>query len=249
MKDSDWSDDLDEIIEVVDSVSPQIDEQAKNLFREDHQSLKVYLGSQSFFEDLMAEDSSVRLSPEILFFIMYEQFKRKLRDESSFQKLMIENMKENGADQISSEVSPEFFEDQSLIQYLVTMLKRFVKTNDVYKLPVNDDKRYKYVFEMLEASRDSSDTESFQIFLHIGNYSLFLTGLFPEWIRYRHEHKNRPMDIDSYRKYGKTFFDRASNHRLARRRKLEPVLSKLSKGYDFVRSSVELIFRRMLPAF
>ncbi|MFB6345539.1 MAG: hypothetical protein ABEK50_07190 [bacterium] len=75
-----------------------------------------------------------------------------------------------------------------------------------------------------------------------------MTGVFPDYIRYRHERKNRPMDVDSYCDYGRTYYEKASKHRLARKKSMEPVLKKLARGYDLVRTSLELMFKRLVPA-
>lgn len=246
MKDLNWS---EEMVETIQKVSDDLPRDAVDLFEEDSESLTVYLRSEAFLDDLLENDDPLSLDPKLLFFVLFEQFKRKIDENPDFQQEMASILKETGSDIWPTDRTFHFFEDEKLIDYLTDMLNTFVHTDQVYQLPGKGDDEYQYVFEMLEAAQDSSDTEAFQIFCHIGNYSLYLTGIFPEWIRYRHEYKNRPMDVESYRNYGKTFFDRASKHRLAKRNDLQPVLSKLSEGYDLVRSSIELIFTRILPAF
>src|SRR5437867_2057529 len=49
-----------------------------------------------------------------------------------------------------------------------------------------------YFFEMLAALQTADDTTSFYIRAHIGNHSLFLSGVFPDRIRFRAESKGFP---------------------------------------------------------
>lgn len=243
---SPWADDM---LQLVQEISDDLPPEAEALFRDDPESLEIYLGSEAFLEDLLAWPDPLNIEPETFFYILFRQFRRKLETHPSFQQRFRKLVSETAGDVDRSLGGPSFFEDRELIVYLVDLLRQFVRREDVYQLPTDPDREYRYVFEMLEASLDSNDHETFQIYRHVGNYSLYLTGLFPDWIRHRHRYKDRPMDVDSYRDYGKTFYERAANHRQAEDRQLRTVLNKLNRGYDLVRGSLELIFKELIPAF
>lgn len=238
----------DELIELVKDVSDRLPEEAEELLREDTESLKVYLASEAFLDDLHSGQLPIAVGTDVFFLVLLFQLQRKINEDERFQRDFLHQLRSTSDKSWSKSSVKSFLDDQHLIFYLVKMLDRFVDAEELYNLPNRDDDDYRYVFEMIEASRESNDSERYQIFCHIGNYSLYLTGVFPDYIRYRHERKNRPMDVNSYCNYGKTYYEKAAKHRLARKQSLEPVLKKLSRGYDLVRTSLELMFKRLVPA-
>lgn len=238
----------DDLVDLVKSVSDTFSEDAEDLLREDQRSLRQYLGSEAFLEDLLAEELAIDLPTDYFFFILFHQLYRKFQDEETFEQDFKEALNSRSNQTWETSSIRQFLEDERLLFYLVNMLGDFVETEQVHQIPSLDDREFHYVFEMIEASRTSTDSQSYRIFCHIGNYSLYLTGVFPDWIRYRHERKNRPMDVNDYSDFGKTYFNKASKHRLARKQRMEPVLKKLSEGYDLVRTSLEMLFKRVLPA-
>lgn len=238
----------DELVDLVKTVSDRFPDEAEDLLREDTQSLKVYLASEAFLEDLLTDNSPIDVGTDVFFLVLLYQLQRKINEDERFQRDFLHQLRDTSDRSWSKSTVETFLDDQHLIFYLVEMLDRFIDAEELYNLPTRDDGECRYVFEMIEASRDSNDSERYQIFCHIGNYSLYLTGVFPDYIRYRHERKNRPMDVDSYCDYGKAYYEKASKHRLAKKKSMEPVLRKLSRGYDLVRTSLELMFKRLVPA-
>lgn len=238
----------DELVDLVKTVSDQFPDEAERLLREDGQSLQVYLASEAFLEDLFSGDLAVDVGSDVFFLVLLYQLQRKINEEEHFQRDFLRHLRETSDRNWSRSTVKSFLDDEHLILYLVEMLDQFVDAEKLHNLPTQDDEQYHYVYEMIEACRDSEGSERYEIFLHIGNYSLYLTGVFPDYIRYRHERKNRPMDVDSYCDYGKTYYEKASKHRLARKKSMEPVLKKLARGYDLVRTSLELMFKRLVPA-
>lgn len=237
------------MIDLVRTVSEELPPEAERLFREDPGSLEVYLGSEPFFEALLAYPQLLSIDARSFFYVLFRQFQRRLRTDAGFRERFRNTVRETAGEPPGSDRSRGFFDDRQLIGYLVDLLRGFVRREDVYQLPAGGEEEYRYVFEMLEASLDSGEHETFRIYRHVGDYSLYLTGLFPEWLRRRHRYGRRPMDVDSYRSYGKAFYERAANHRQAENRRLRRVLTKLHRGYDLVRSSMAMIFQELLPAF
>jgi hypothetical protein len=239
----------DDLVDLVKTVSASLSTEAEELLREDPDSLLRYIGSSAFLDDLLGLEVSIELGTDAFFFVLLHQLKRKFREDEPFRREFQDSLSSSSDHAWDDASIRRYLNDQQVIIYLVNMLDDFVKTERVHSPPSVDDEEFHYVFEMIEASQSSSESERYRIFCHIGNYSLYLTGMFPDWIRYRHEHKNRPMDIEDYSDYGKTYFNKASKHRLARERHMEPVLKKLSKGYHLVRTSLEFLFKRIVPAF
>jgi hypothetical protein len=101
-----------------------------------------------------------------------------------------------------------------------------------------------YFFEMLSAIGTADDRTRFVLRLHVGNYSLFLAGVFPDRIRSRAERRGAP-GLSYYEGLGRTNFRLASDHPLARRYDLSPVLCTLSERFDTARRALNDISERL----
>jgi hypothetical protein len=101
-----------------------------------------------------------------------------------------------------------------------------------------------YLFEMMAALRTADDRTSFHIRVHIGNHSLFLSGVFPERIRLRAEKRGFP-DLKYYESLGRSQYRAASDHRLAQRYDLTTVLGTLSERFEATRRALNDISDRL----
>ena len=68
----------------------------------------------------------------------------------------------------------------------------------------------------------------------MGNYSLFLSGVFPDRIRFRSEARGFP-DLQYYEGVGRTQFRVASDHKLAHQYDLTGIFSTLSERFGATR--------------
>jgi len=78
----------------------------------------------------------------------------------------------------------------------------------------------------------------------MGNYSLFLSGVFPDRIRFRAEARGFP-DLKYYEEMGKTQYRVASDHRLAHRHDLSGVLTTLAERFGATRLALNDISERL----
>jgi hypothetical protein len=101
-----------------------------------------------------------------------------------------------------------------------------------------------YFFEMLSALNEADDRTSFFIRAHIGNYSLFFSGVFPDRIRFRAEARGFP-DVKYYDSLGRTHFRAASDHRLAEKYDVAQIFSTLSERFETTRRALNDIADRL----
>jgi hypothetical protein len=102
-----------------------------------------------------------------------------------------------------------------------------------------------YFFEMLAALQTADDTTSFYIRAHIGNQSLFLSGVFPDRIRFRAERKGFP-DLTYYEGLGRTNYRVASDHRLARKYDLDGIFNLLAERFQETRLALNDLRERLV---
>jgi hypothetical protein len=132
-------------------------------------------------------------------------------------------------------------EDRRLADYVAELLAKFIREENASPLRDREGRPMRYVFEMLAAD----ERTRFLIQAHVGNHTLFLTGLFPSHIRHQSERRGAP-GIDYYEGMGKSSFKAASDHRLAPRYDLDRVLADLSEAFSEVRQALNTLSERVL---
>ena len=100
-----------------------------------------------------------------------------------------------------------------------------------------------YFFEMLTAFHTADDRTSFIIRVHIGNHSLFLSGVFPDRIRHRAAAQGFP-DLGYYEGLGRTQFRVASDHRLAHGYEVAQIFGTLAARFETTRLALNDIADR-----
>jgi hypothetical protein len=133
--------------------------------------------------------------------------------------------------------------DRAVADYVAEMLAEFSRTERARCVVPGQAAPLDYFFEMLAALQTADDRTSFLIRVHIGNYSLFLSGVFPERIRFRAETRGSP-DLRYYEGLGRTHYQVASDHRLAQRYEVSQIFSILAERFETTRLALNDIADR-----
>jgi hypothetical protein len=134
--------------------------------------------------------------------------------------------------------------DRRVADYVAEVLWEFSRAERARCVVPGQTGPMDYFFEMLAALQTADDRTSFFIRAHIGNYSLFLSGVFPERIRFRAERRGCP-DLNYYEGLGRTQYRVASDHQLARRFELTQVFSTLAERFETSRLALNDIAERL----
>lgn len=122
--------------------------------------------------------------------------------------------------------------DRRVVNYLANLLSLFVRTDRLYRIAPADPRVFEYLVDLIEAQASSDKRQQFLIHAHIGNYALFLTGLFPAWIDYRHRFQRRPVDRKFYCDFGRAYYHQAAGNPLAGEFGLDDVFLRLALTFD-----------------
>ncbi len=133
--------------------------------------------------------------------------------------------------------------DRAVADYVAEVLAEFSRAERVRCVVPGQAAPLDYFFEMLAALQTADDRTSFFIRVHIGNHSLFLSGVFPDRIRFRAEARGFP-DLKYYEGLGRTQYRAASDHRLARRYEVAEILSTLAERFETTRLALNDIADR-----
>lgn len=132
-------------------------------------------------------------------------------------------------------------EDRPLCDYIASLLEHFSRTEH---LRVARGHGGVYLSDLLAALRDASPKQEFLLRAHVGNYSLFLTGMFPENVA-RRSQQGAP-DCSFYEALGRTSYRALARHGVARRWGLEDVFEGLAEQFRGVRLALNGLADRLL---
>jgi hypothetical protein len=134
--------------------------------------------------------------------------------------------------------------DRTVADYVAEMLAEFGRADRAQCRLPGQAQALDYFFEMVNALTAADPRSAFEIRVHMGNYALFLSGVFPERIQSRAETRGFP-GLSYYSRIGQTQFRLASDHHLARRYCLDGVFSTLSERFDTTRAALNDIAERL----
>ena len=132
---------------------------------------------------------------------------------------------------------------RAVADYVAEVLAEFAQSERARCVLPSQTKALDYFFEMLSALNQADDRTSFLIRAHIGNYSLFFSGVFPDRIRFRAEARGFP-DVKYYDSLGRTHFRAASDHRLAQKYEVAEIFNTLSERFETTRLALNDIADR-----
>jgi hypothetical protein len=171
----------------------------------DESSRDVILDDEALFHALLERRGCLRVSSRFYFYILVRQVFRR-----------------SGID------------DRAVADYVAEVLTEFARAERARCVVPGGPTPLDYFFEMLAALQTADARTSFFIRAHIGNYSLFLSGVFPERIRFRAEARGFPS-VKYYDALGRTHYRAASDHRLAQRYEVAGIFQTLADRFETTR--------------
>lgn len=136
--------------------------------------------------------------------------------------------------------------ERRVINYLANLLALFVETHRLYRVVDDDPERFEYLVDLLEEAADADPRRRFEVRAHIGNYALYLTGVFGRWIEAHNRYGRRPVDTGYYADMGSASFGEASAMAPAREYGLTDVFLRLSLQFDPYRDALSRLTDRFL---
>jgi hypothetical protein len=141
---------------------------------------------------------------------------------------------------------PRTATDRAVINYLANLLSLFVRTDRVYRPESGDSRSYEYFVDLMAEAQRAEERRQFILYAHVGNYALYLTGIFPDWLEDRHRNKRRPLDASYYADMGRTGYRDAASSRLAKAYELDDIFMRLALLFDHYRERLNMLAREYL---
>jgi hypothetical protein len=136
-------------------------------------------------------------------------------------------------------------DDRNLADYLAALLLDFGQRDRAWRVDWHDDQRHRYMVDILADLEATGGERRFKVMVHLGNYALWLAGLFPDYIAARHLRKAGP-DVTYYDSLGRRGFEMASDHTLATEYGLAAVLRVAAERFPSLRSALNGVSDRVL---
>ncbi len=136
-----------------------------------------------------------------------------------------------------------------ITSYITALLCDFSSVDNLYKIRDSRGRRLEDVGEMLIESHPLLQAPSFdrerQVRKHIGDFTLFFSGMFPESIRHwRIRHQRLDSFVD-YVKAGKESYYIVSEFNLFEYRKVAPLFRRLSDDFEVCVYGLNLVRREL----
>lgn len=134
--------------------------------------------------------------------------------------------------------------DRDLADYLTALLLEFGRRDRANRVDWHDDHSHRYMIDILADLEASHGERRFRVLLHLGNYALWLGGIFPQYIEARRVRRGGP-DISYYDGLGRRGYSLAAEHALADRFHLDNVLHTAADRYAAVRAALNDVAGRL----
>ncbi len=125
-------------------------------------------------------------------------------------------------------------DDRALADYVAAILLHFGARGRAERIAGSDDQTYDTVSALLGDVNDGDARRSFLVRQHLGNYALWLSGLYPDLIEQRRWRRGGP-DLEYYEDMGRRGFQLAADHRLAQEHGLDALFREVAERFPRVR--------------
>lgn len=137
--------------------------------------------------------------------------------------------------------------DSLITDYISNLLLYFTRTDRLYAIRSSQGKQVDTVAEMLMEGdillRAQTIEREWEVHRHLGDYTLFMSGLFPEYLKRLKSEKSiaHPDFLIDYVRVGKRSYRRAAEFNYGRFKEWTPLYRKLSENFEMCIAGLGLI--------
>ena len=136
-------------------------------------------------------------------------------------------------------------DDRDLTDYLAALLLEFGRRDRATSIDWHDDHSHRYLVDIVADLEATQGERRFKVMVHLGNYALWLAGLFPDYIEARRLRHGGP-DLSYYDGLGRRGYSMASDHSLADQYQLDGILQAAAERYSAIRTALNGLSERVL---
>ncbi|MGQ0539451.1 MAG: hypothetical protein ACT4R6_10920 [Gemmatimonadaceae bacterium] len=144
-------------------------------------------------------------------------------------------------------------DDRVMADYVTSMLLHFGMRNRAQRVSYQDDEIYTTLADLVADVERAGDgaragheaTRAFLVRTHLGNYALWISGMFPDHVEFRRWRRGGP-DLDYFEEMGRRGYALAAHHSLADAYGLEALLATIAERFGVVRVALNRVSDRLL---
>jgi hypothetical protein len=135
--------------------------------------------------------------------------------------------------------------ERAVADYVASVVVHFAEGQQAWRIAVHDDETYSTLSDLLADTTCSDARRSFLVRQHLGNYSLWLSGLFPDHVTLRKWKRGGP-DLSYYDEMGRQGFLLAAEHGMAGTTGLKPLFARAADEFPLIRQALNRVSDRLL---
>lgn len=130
--------------------------------------------------------------------------------------------------------------DRVLADYAAAILLHFGLRDRAQRVGDHDDETYDTLAGLVAAAEGPDPRRAFLVQAHLGNYALWMSGLFPDYIERRRWRRGGP-NLDYFEQLGRRGFQLAAQHRLANEHGLALLFALAAERFPVLRIALNRI--------
>ncbi len=173
----------------------------------DVEARDLVLDDEQLFQRVVARSSLTRISPYLYFYVLTRRVLLEFK-----------------------------LDDRNMADYVASLLAEFSSSKRMHTISGEHNREYHYLADMMiDYANAASSYEAFLLRSHLGNYALFMSGLFPDYLYRKATYGRKAPGIDYYEEMGSSSYRWASQHRMASKYRLVEILANLAQYFRHVR--------------
>ena len=128
-------------------------------------------------------------------------------------------------------------EDRTLADYVASVFLHFGVRDRAHRVADSDDQVYDTLAGLATDVDDPDGRRSFLVRTHLGNYALWISGCYPDFIEHRRWRRGGP-DLDYYEEMGRRGFRLAADHRLAGDHGMATLYATAAERFGLLRAAL-----------
>lgn len=127
-----------------------------------------------------------------------------------------------------------------LADYCAALLFEFGMRDRAYRIQPHDDATYRHLADIVAGLTGPDPRRRFLLQAHLGNFSLWLAGIFPDFVTARRERRGGP-DFDYYESLGARGFRMASDDALAHELDMADIYAQAATDFATIRVALNRV--------
>jgi hypothetical protein len=136
-------------------------------------------------------------------------------------------------------------DDRVLADYIATLLIEFGREDRAYRADPAEPGRFLYLVDLVAATDSPDGRRQFMLRAHLGNYALWLTGIFPDYVTARVHRRGAP-GIHYFEEMGATGYRLAADSSIAADHGLDGLLRMAADTFPELRIALNRVADRYL---